>query len=176
MRSIPFLFLTGLFLVNCSNQQTVDESDSVVLGQLEHGFTVNPTVQDKFDEGLLLLHNFEYDDALTAFEEATALDSTEVLTHWGEAMCHYKALWKLQNTEDGKAVIARFGPTRQDRMASIEDPMEQDLWAVVELMYGEGDFDTRNMLIKEHLSALHKKISYEPGDCSILCPLINLDH
>ncbi len=157
MRSIPFLFLACLFLVSCSNQHTVDESDSVVLGQLEHGFTVNPTVQEKFDEGLLLLHNFEYDDALTAFEEATALDNTEVLTHWGEAMCHYKALWKLQNTEDGKAVIARFGATRQDRLASIEDPLEQDLWALVELMYGDGDFDTRNMLIKEHLSALNKK-------------------
>ncbi|MEM6800879.1 MAG: hypothetical protein AAF696_05715 [Bacteroidota bacterium] len=155
-----FPLLLSLIIISCSPQKgskEAIESSDTALGKLEHGFTLNPGVQDKFEEGLLLLHNFEYDDALTAFEEATALDSTEILTHWGEAMCHYKALWKLQNTDKGKAIIARLGNSKEERLASIDDPMEREIWEVVEIMYGEGEFDERNKEIKDHLGSLHEK-------------------
>ena len=134
-----------------------EDSSEVVLGKLEHGFQLSPDVQEKFDEGLLLLHNFEYVDALTAFEAATALDSTEVMTHWGEAMCYYKALWRLQNTDKGKAIVARLGNTREVRLASISDPVEKAMWEMVEIMYGEGDFEERNEQIKDHLAGAHEQ-------------------
>jgi tetratricopeptide (TPR) repeat protein len=160
MKSYLFLLISALLLISYScdvqSDQPANDSDAV-LGQLGGGFTLNPAVQDKFDEGLLLLHNFEYDDALTLFEEASAIDSTEIMTIWGEAMCHYKALWRLQNTDNGKAVLARLGDSKEVRMASIEDELEKEMWEVVEIMYGSGDFETRNMLIKSHLSALHRK-------------------
>ncbi len=161
MKSTTYLSLTVfLIIMGCFSEEQPKgsiESSNAVLGKLEHGFTLSPAVQGKFDEGLLLLHNFEYEDALKAFEEATALDSTEVLTHWGEAMCHYKALWKLQNTDNGKAIVSRLGNTREERLASIDNPLENAMWEVVEIMYGEGDFKTRNNLIKDHLASLHKK-------------------
>lgn len=155
-----FVLIIALILTSCSPKEqssTTTKSDEVVLGKLEHGFTLNKATQEKFNEGLLLLHNFEYDDALVAFEEATAKDSTEVLTHWGEAMCHYKALWRLQNTEKGKAILARLGNTKEERLAAIADPMEKALWEIVELMYGEGAFDERNQLINKHLASLYEQ-------------------
>ncbi|MEL6134027.1 MAG: hypothetical protein AAFR59_11750, partial [Bacteroidota bacterium] len=121
--------------------QNTTTSANLVLGKLDHGFTLSLATQEKFDEGLLLLHNFEYDDALKAFEEATALDSAEVFTHWGEAMCHYKALWRLQNTDKGKAILARWGDTKEARLASLETPVEKEMWELVEIMYGEGEFE-----------------------------------
>ena len=161
MKNIAYLLLIfTLSIISCSpNEQTSapNESEEVVLGKLQHGFTLNQATQEKFEEGLLLLHNFEYDDALTAFEEATAQDSTEVLTHWGEAMCHYKALWRLQNTEKGKAIVSRLGDTKEERLASIDDPIEKGMWELVEIMYGGGQFDERNKMITEHLSSLHKQ-------------------
>ncbi|MEL6865289.1 MAG: hypothetical protein AAFP19_12760 [Bacteroidota bacterium] len=161
MKPITYLSLPiVLLLIACSPKEQSKESSAssdVVLGKLEHGFTLNPATQEKFDEGLLLLHSFEYEDALTAFEEATSLDSTEVLTHWGEAMCHYKALWRLQNTDKGKAIVSRLGDTREERLASIEAPLEKAMWELVEIMYGEGDFEERNKGIKEHLAALHEQ-------------------
>ena len=155
-----FVLIIALILTSCSPKEqssTTTKSYEVVLGKLEHGFTLNKATQEKFNEGLLLLHNFEYDDALVAFEEATAKDSTEVLTHWGEAMCHYKALWRLQNTEKGKAILARLGNTKEERLAAIADPMEKALWEIVELMYGEGAFDERNQLINKHLASLYEQ-------------------
>lgn len=160
MKSLTYLTLCSfLFVLSCTPKDNKSQSKSAdaSLGKLEHGFQLNPNVQAKFDEGLLLLHNFEYEDALAAFEEASALDSTEVLTVWGEAMCHYKALWRLQNTENGKAIIARLGKTKEDRLASIDDPIEKAMWELVEIMYGDGDFDTRNKLIAAHMARLHKK-------------------
>lgn len=147
-------------IISCSPKEqpsTVATPEEAVLGKLQHGFTLNELTQEKFEEGLLLLHNFEYDDALVAFEAATALDSTEVLTHWGEAMAHYKALWRLQNTEKGKAILSRLGNTKEERLASIADPIERAMWEVVELMYGDGQFDERNKKITAHLASLHKQ-------------------
>jgi len=153
-----FPILLSFLILGCSSkdQTSVTETPEVsVLGELQHGFTLNEATQEKFEEGLLLLHNFEYDDALTAFEAATALDSTEVLTHWGEAMCQYKALWRLQNTEKGRAILSRLGDTKEERLASISDPIEKAMWEMVEIMYGEGQFDERNQALAKHLAAKH---------------------
>ena len=155
---LPFVWF--LLLTACASKEQASApliTDAAVLGELQHNFTLNAATREKFEEGLLLLHNFEYDDALTAFEEATAQDSTEVLTHWGEAMCHYKALWKLQNVDKGRAILARLGDTEAERLTTIEDPLEKDLWQLVEIMYGEGEFEERNQKITEHLSALHEQ-------------------
>lgn len=161
MKRITYFTLSlALIIMSCSPKEqpsTSIESEEVVLGELQHGFTLNKATQEKFDEGLLLLHNFEYDDALVAFEEATAKDSTEVLTHWGEAMCHYKALWRLQNTEKGRAILSRLGDTKEERLASIDDPIEQAMWEIVEIMYGEGQFEERNKLLTKHLASLHEQ-------------------
>lgn len=161
MKVINYLTLTvALTLFSCTSGDQSKEaipSKKNHLGKLEHGFTLSPAVQEKFDEGLLLLHNFEYEDALAAFEQATTLDTTEVLTHWGEAMCHYRALWRLQNAEKGKAIVTRLGESKEERLAFIDDPIERAMWELVEIMYGEGDFETRNELIKTHLAALHEK-------------------
>ena len=155
-----FLIIVTLVLFNCTPQPAsdlIEQDENSILGVLQHGFTLNEATQEKFEEGLLLLHNFEYDDALNAFEEATAADSTEVLTHWGEAMCHYKALWRLQNTEKGKAILERLGKTEEERLKTISDPTEQDLWTLVEIMYGPGEFDERNQKITEHLKRLYEQ-------------------
>lgn len=159
----PYFYLTlilALILMGCASNDESKvslDADDTVLGELQHGFKLNQRTQEKFDEGLLLLHNFEYDDALVAFEKATANDSTEILTHWGEAMCQYKALWRIQNTDNGRAILERIGKTKEERLASISDPIEKIMWEIVEIAYGEGEFKDRNKMIKEHLSASHKK-------------------
>ncbi len=160
MKYLIILLLAGtLAITSCTSKEKAIkniEIEEATLGELQHGFELSEASKESFEEGLLLLHNFEYDDALTAFEEATAKDSTEVMAHWGEAMCHYKALWRLQNTAKGQSILSRLGDTSEERLASIKDPIKNALWQVVEIMYGPGAFDDRNILIKEHLASLHQ--------------------
>jgi len=161
MKFLSALSLSILFaLFSCSSNQEAPVAkvqETADLGKLQHGFNLIPSTKEKFEEGLLLLHNFEYEDALVAFEDATAEDSTEVMTHWGEAMSHYKALWKLQNTEKGNAILSRLGDTETERLATIDDSMKQSMWKMVEIMYGEGDFDERNKRLSVYLADLHKQ-------------------
>lgn len=161
MKNLLYLSVVlALLFTACSSpeqQTTATAEDGTSLGKLQHGFDLKEATKEKFEEGLLLLHNFEYEDALTAFEAATAQDSTEVLTHWGEAMCNYKALWRLQNTEEGNAILSRLGNTEEERLASIKDPIKKDMWKIVEIMYGEGEFEERNKNISEHLARLHNE-------------------
>jgi tetratricopeptide (TPR) repeat protein len=155
---LPILFIA--LLLSCTPKQVVVTDEIITeptLGVLQHDFNLNEATVASFEEGLLLLHNFEYDDALMAFEAATAADSTEVMTHWGEAMCHYKALWRLQNTEKGKAIMERLGATTEERLSSIEDPIEKSFWEGLEIMYGEGEFDDRNKALSKHMASLHQQ-------------------
>ncbi|WP_235298347.1 tetratricopeptide repeat protein [Portibacter marinus] len=141
---------------NQQNQKALENSDSS-LGVLEHDFDISAAAQEDFEKGLLLIHSFEYDDALTAFQAAKEKDSTEVMAYWGEAMSHYKALWGLQDKRAGYAVIEQLGLSREERMASIEDPLEKDFWEGVEILYGDGSLKYRNAAFNDHMEMLSKK-------------------
>ncbi len=153
-----FVFLIPFLIFSCKPAEKVEEE--VVenhLGVLEHGFNINEASQSDFEEGLLLIHSFEYDDALTAFQAAKEKDSTEVMNYWGEAMSHYKALWGLQDKRAGYAVMEALGITKEERMEKISDPLEKDFWEGLEILYGDGSLKDRNQRFNEHMGKLHDK-------------------
>ncbi len=127
------------------------------LGALQHHFILNEGTEVYFNKGLLLLHNFEYDDALTEFEKGVQVDSTEIMNHWGKAMAYYKALWGLQNKDKGQEILKQLGDNEVTRLAKIEDLLEKDLWAGLEIIYGEGDFEDLNREFSRHMEKLYKK-------------------
>lgn len=143
------------FLASCGHQS--DESSKSNLGSLQHEFTISDQAKDGFESGLLLLHSFEYDDAREAFQEALAADDTEVMAYWGEAMTHYKALWKLQDVDAGRKVMDRLGDSREERLGKAETQLEQDFWMGVELLYGEGELNERNSAYASHMAELYEK-------------------
>ena len=161
------LFVVCVTLFSCqtkSGDSTTAEEKTETLGVLDYAFDINEDAQDHFDKGLLLLHSFEYEDARDAFQAAVAADSTEVMSHWGEAMTYYKALWGLQDVDAGREVMNRLGSSTTDRLDAITDTLERDLWQGLELLYGEGEFDDRNDRYTEYLDHLYQKY---PGNQEI---------
>ncbi|MCB0622068.1 MAG: tetratricopeptide repeat protein, partial [Saprospiraceae bacterium] len=67
--------------------------------------------QPAFQRGLLLLHSFEYDDAAEAFREARQIDPDFAMAYWGEAMCSHHPLWRYQDQEKAKEILAQLGDT-----------------------------------------------------------------
>ena len=51
--------------------------------------------QPAFVRGVVLLHNFEYDEAIVAFREAERVAPTFAMAYWGEALCYSQPLWYL---------------------------------------------------------------------------------
>lgn len=153
-----FLVLCSLlFLVFACQPTEQDTPPENQLGGLQYDFEISAAAKTGFDKGLLLLHSFEYEDAQEAFQEAVAMDSTEVMAHWGEAMTHYKALWGLQNEEGGRAVINRLGDNPKERLQQIDNALEKDFWQAIELLYGEGTLNERNQAYAKHMANLYKK-------------------
>lgn len=59
------------------------------LGRHHHPITTrSPEAQRYFDQGLMLLFNFNHREAIRSFRAAAALDPQCAMAHWGEAFAH----------------------------------------------------------------------------------------
>ena len=156
MIRLTLLFLSSiLFFTACNTPQPQEESDT--LGELHHKFDGNEAAQPHFERGLLLLHNFEYDDAKKAFLEAQEADPEMVMAYWGEAMTYNHPLWRQQEFEDGQAALAKLADTPEARQAKAKNELEQDLLKSVEILYGQGAKNDRDKAYSEFLDGLYEK-------------------
>src|SRR4051794_35059870 len=69
------------------------------LGELSFPNSGKAEAQTPFLRGVRLLHNFEYEEAIEAFQQAQKADPNFALAYWGEAMAHNYTLWAEQHTE-----------------------------------------------------------------------------
>ena len=113
--------------------------------------------QPAFLRGLLQLHNFEYPDARDSFQEALAIDPDFGMAYWGEALSWEHGFWRRTNPEQSRAVLQRMGPTPEARAARMGTQREKDYLASIEILFGEGTQDERNLAYRDALGALHEK-------------------
>ncbi|WP_339812305.1 hypothetical protein [uncultured Imperialibacter sp.] len=149
------LTLSLFVLIAASCTQQSSSSEDTQLGDLHHSLSISDKASESFDQGLLLLHSFEYDDASEAFQKAIKADPDELMAHWGLAMTHYRALWGLQDVEAGRKVIQAVAETKEARMKKAENQLESDFWEGVEILYGEGELDERNKSYSDHMAEVY---------------------
>jgi tetratricopeptide (TPR) repeat protein len=126
------------------------------LGTIDFPMSGAPAAQAPFVRGVLLLHSFEYQDALQAFREAQRIDSGFALAYWGEALTYTHPIWNEQDQNAARAVLQRLGPTREARRAKAPTRREQAYLDAVEALYGAGSKtqrDTAYALAMERLVA-----------------------
>ncbi len=152
---LVLLLLVCPFIISCDSGKSGSTDSTSHLGDIQHEFVIDGPARTDFDRGLLLLHSFEYDDAREAFIEAKKASPDELMVYWGEAMTHYKALWGLQDVEAGRAVIAEVGATPEERLAKAGDGLERGFWQGIEILYGEGELQERNIAYAEHMAQMY---------------------
>src|SRR5919201_2814811 len=96
-----------------------------ILGRISFPNSGSAAAQQPFIRGVLLLHSFEYDDAIAPFREAQRIDPGFALAYWGEAMCYNQPLWYNENLEKARAALTRLGPTRDARQAKMKTEREK---------------------------------------------------
>ncbi|WP_224484615.1 tetratricopeptide repeat protein [Robertkochia aurantiaca] len=107
---------------------------TIFLGSVSFEVSGDEMAAETFEEGLLLLHSFEYEDARQAFRQAIEEDPLMGMAYWGEAMTYNHPLWSEQETEKAREVLSKlYG---NDKIKA-EHPLEKDLIRSLSVLYEE---------------------------------------
>ena len=127
------------------------------LGSVDFPTSGDPAAQPHFEAGLLLLHNFEYDDAEAQFRTAREIDPDFAMAYWGEAQTHNHPIWMQQDRDAALAVLRQYAPTPAQRLARVPTERERDWLETVEILYGDGPKQARDFRYRDAMRRLSEK-------------------
>lgn len=108
-----------------------------------------PAAQEPFLRGLAQLHNFEYASAAELFRKAQQIDGSFAMAFWGEAMTYTHPIWFQQDLGAARKVLARAPQAKTER--------ERDYLKTLDVLYGDGTKNERDVLYSEAMGKLHAK-------------------
>jgi len=127
------------------------------LGSIDFPVTGSDDAVEAFEEGVLLLHSFEYEDAANAFATAREKDPDMLMAYWGEAMTKNHPIWNQQDREAAQSILQEFASSRELRAQKAQTEREKDYLNTVEILYGEGSKEDRDDLYAEAMAGLSAK-------------------
>ena len=154
------LLLCITLLVVCTPQSI--RAQEKLLGVIDFPNSGNKKAQPYFIQGVLYLHNFEYDDAARSFKKAQELDSDFALAYWGEAKTHNHPIWMQQDREAAMEVLTKLGATVEERLDKAPTQREKDYLLALETLYGNTkqsggkSKEERDDLYREAMRRLHE--------------------
>ena len=153
---------TMLAILAICGMADAGETSSKLLGKIDFPNSGSAEAQPAFIEGVLYLHNFEYEQAAEAFRRAQEADPDFALAYWGETMTHHQSIWEKQEQDEGQVVLRRLSPTPEARAAMAPTPREKAYLGAVEILFGtveESKGKTRlerEFLYREAMRRLHE--------------------
>ncbi len=133
----------------------------VVLAPIRFPNSGSQAAQPAFLRGVTALHNFQYEDAVEAFQEAQRLDPGFALAYWGEAMACNQTLWLNQDVEGARAILLRLGPTAEARAKKAGTERERGFLQAVEILFASGDKPARD---RGYAEAMGRVAAAHPED------------
>jgi tetratricopeptide (TPR) repeat protein len=137
-----------------------DEAPLGMLGSVDFPTSGSEHAQRHFLRGVAALHSFWYEEALEAFRAATATQPDFMMGYWGEAMAHNHPLWREQDTEAARAVLAKISDS-----PSLT-PRERAYLQALKVLYGAGDKPARD---RRYALAMERVSREYPEDVEAAC-------
>ena len=156
MRSTIQLFFTFIFTILFIPFHS--DAQDYKLGKLNDKFTADEVAKPYFDKGMLLLHNFEYEQAIQEFEMAQLLSPNLVMAYWGEAMCYNKPIWFEQDFEKGQTALYKLAVKNEFRVEKAQTELEKGFMNAIDILYSdEPDLKVRNVGYETAMAELYAK-------------------
>jgi tetratricopeptide (TPR) repeat protein len=115
-----------------------------------------PAAQEAFLTGVKALHNFQFDEAAVAFQQAQKADPAFAMAYWGEAMSHNHPLWAQQDIEKARQVLDRLDPTSPGRLGKAKLPKEKAFFDALHTLYfSPGDKLTRDQAYSQAMARMY---------------------
>lgn len=151
---IPLLICA--LMSSCKNEG--GKTTEAHLGDISFEVTADEKAKHVFEEGMLLLHSFQYKDAAETFQEAQEIDPSFAMAYWGEAMTKNHTLWREQDKTDAIEILEKLGSTPEERISKVVTDFEKDMFAGAELLFfGEDKKNERDIKYRDHMAALHER-------------------
>jgi tetratricopeptide (TPR) repeat protein len=131
------------------------------IGTVSFANSGSPAAQRPFLRGLALLHSFEYDDARAEFRDAERADSGFAMAYWGEALTFAQLLWGIDYADSARAALARFGATRDARLARAKTERERLYGVAVEALFDTTSLESR---VRGYVAGLRAVRAAQPND------------
>lgn len=154
--------VSALFLILVAGLPTSMQAQTAGVGVVSFPNSGAPAAQPAFLLGVAQLHNFEYEPAAAAFRQAQTIDPGFAMAYWGEAMTKNHPVWMEQDRDAARAILSRLGPTPEARLAKAQTDREKGYLRTIEVLYGEGDKQRRDVLYAEAVSELHRTYPDDP--------------
>ena len=154
MRFRPTVLLFALgFAISALSQA----SPQTEVGVVQFANSGSASAQASFLRGLAQLHNFEYADAAAEFRKAQQADPNFAMAYWGEAMTYNHPIWMEQDPGAARSALNRLAPTPEARAAKAGTQRERDYLQAVEILYGDGAKEDRDVRYSQAMAELHQK-------------------
>jgi len=127
------------------------------VGTLDFPTSATGEAQQHFLRGVAILHSFGWKQAIEEFQAAQALDPDFALAYWGETLNYNHPLQAERDVESPRAVLARLGSTREERLAKAPTARERGFLAAVEDLWGSGDWRERRVAYMEAMARLYEQ-------------------
>jgi tetratricopeptide (TPR) repeat protein len=154
-RSFALCLLSLLIAGTCVAQAILPAESGV--GEVSFANTGAEAAQPAFLRGLALLHDFEYSPAADSFRETQKIDPAFVMAYWGEAMTYTHPVWYQQDLPAARAVLQRLGSSTAERAAKAKSDRERQYLQTVEVLYGDGSKNDRDLAYADAMAALHQR-------------------
>ncbi len=159
---LSMLAFTLLLLSACSPSGERAPKDNAnptqpTLGEISIDVTCNEEATKKFQEGLLFLHSFQFDDAAEKFAEAQNLDNDCAMAYWGEAMSENHPLWREKDRERAMEILHKLGGDKAEIRARFKTEFEKDMLDAIWVLYGKGTKNENDRAYAAVMADLHKK-------------------
>ena len=114
--------------------------------------------QQRFLRGVALLHSFGWKQAIEQFRAAQQIEPNFAMAYWGETLCYNHPLFSsVPDDANPRAVLARLGATRAERLAKAPTEREKGFLTAVEVLWGTGDYDDRRVGYMNAMRLLYER-------------------
>lgn len=138
IKSLKYMILVWMscFIISCAQSENTQISND---GDISFENSGVAAAQSAFLVGVKALHNFQFDDARIAFEEAEKIDPSFVMAFWGQAMSNNMPLWQRQNTSEAKQILERLASTKEGRISRAQSDKEKAFISAVDALFFSSD-------------------------------------
>jgi hypothetical protein len=149
------LFLSPCLLAVATNapQSGSSLSREKQVGEVNFPASCSPQAQSSLEQGLALLHSFQYQEAEDAFTQSSERDASCALAYWGKAMALYHQLWDFP---DAKAIAEGRGYADHAQKLNVKTRREREYITSTEEFYQDDPKLSHLARVRIYSAALKK--------------------